>query len=194
MRTVYLDNAATSFPKPPRVYERLRSYLEEFGGCPGRGSYEMARQAEAVIAETRELLAELFHVGEPRRIVFTLNATDALNMAIKGALRPGDHVVTTVLEHNSVARPLNRLEREGLIRVTRVGASPEGLIDPADIRGALNVGLKAILKDSCYYEHDDSIVPTGKISSWDTIGVMVREISVQSSFSAIGTTGCILIR
>jgi len=124
MPSVYLDNAATSFPKPSRVYERLRSYLEEFGGCPGRGSYALARRADALVEETRQAVGELFGVREPRRIVFTLNATDALNMAIKGALRPGDHVVTTALEHNSVARPLNRLEHRGAIRVTRVGASP----------------------------------------------------------------------
>jgi len=116
---IYLDNAATSFPKPPRVYERLREYLERYGGCPGRGSYRMAKETEAVLEETRALLAELFGVQEPRRMIFTLNATDALNMAIKGTIVPGDHVVTTVLEHNSVMRPLNRLEHKGLIQVTR---------------------------------------------------------------------------
>ena len=143
-RVVYLDNAATSFPKPPQVYERLRSYLEEFGGCPGRGSYEMVRQVEALVNETRQLLAELFHVDEPHRIVFTLNATDALNMAIKGTLVPGDHVVTTVLEHNSVARPLNALECCGLIRVTRVGASASGLVDPEEIRRAITGRTKLV--------------------------------------------------
>src|SRR3989338_11477955 len=97
---VYLDNAATSFPKPPRVYERLREYLERYGGCPGRGGYRMAKEAEAVIEETRALLAELFGVKETHRMVFTLNATDALNMAIKGTLVAGDHAGATVLEHN----------------------------------------------------------------------------------------------
>src|SRR3989338_628809 len=135
---VYLDNAATSFPKPPRVYEKLREYLERYGGCPGRCGYRMAKEAEALIEETRSLLAELFGVREPQRMVFTLNATDALNMAIKGTVVPGDHVVTTVLEHNSVMRPLNRLERKGLIRVSRVGVSGDGRVDRADIRQALS--------------------------------------------------------
>ena len=81
---IYLDNAATSFPKPPRVPEQLRAFLETFGACPGRGSYEMARRAQALVEETRGLLAALFHVAEPQRMIFTLNATDALNMAIKG--------------------------------------------------------------------------------------------------------------
>ena len=181
---VYLDNAATSFPKPLRIYERLRSYLEEFGGCPGRGSYEMARQAEAVIAETRELLAELFHISEPRRIVFTLNATDALNMAIKGALRPGDHVVTTVLEHNSVARPLNRLERDGVIRVTRVGASRDGLVDPEDIREALTdrTRLVAVL-------HGSNVL--GSLQPIAEIGRIVRERGPLFLVDAAQTAGAV---
>jgi cysteine desulfurase family protein len=184
MRTVYLDNAATSYPKPPRVYERLRGYLEEFGGCPGRGGYAMARQAEAVIEEARELLAELFHVSEPRRIVFTLNATDALNMAIKGALRPGDHVVTTVLEHNSVARPLNRLERDGVIRVTRVGASRDGLVDPEEIREALTgrTRLVAVL-------HGSNVL--GSIQPIAAIGRFVREHGALFLVDASQTAGAV---
>ncbi|MBI2105023.1 MAG: aminotransferase class V-fold PLP-dependent enzyme [Candidatus Omnitrophica bacterium] len=186
MRTVYLDNAATSYPKPPRVYERLRGYLEEFGGCPGRGSYELARQAESLVEDTRQCLAELFHASDPRRIVFTLNATDALNLAIKGTLRAGDHVVTTVLEHNSVARPLNRLERQGLIRVTRVGASPEGLIDPADIRGALTgrTRLVAVL-------HGSNVL--GSLQPIGSIGRIVREWGALFLVDASQTAGAVPI-
>ena len=186
MRTVYLDNAATSFPKPPRVYERLRGYLEEFGGCPGRGSYELARQADALIEETRQLVAELFHVREPRRVVFTLNATDALNMAIKGTLRAGDHVVTTVLEHNSVARPLNRLEHRGLIRVTRVGASPDGFVDPADVRRALTdrTRLVAVL-------HGSNVL--GSLQPIASIGRVVRERGALFLVDASQTAGAVPI-
>ncbi|MBI2885140.1 MAG: aminotransferase class V-fold PLP-dependent enzyme [Candidatus Omnitrophica bacterium] len=164
---VYLDNAATSFPKPARVYEQLRVSLERYGGCPGRGSHRMAREADGLLEETRRLLNELFHAEAPERIAFTLNATDALNMAIKGSVRPGDHVVTTVAEHNSVARPLNRLEQDGVIRVTRVGVSPEGVVDPDEIRRALAVRtrLVAVL-------HASNV--TGALQPIADIGAIVR--------------------
>lgn len=183
---VYLDNAATSFPKPPRVYEKLREYLEKYGGCPGRGSYRMAKEAEAVVEETRALLAELFGVQEPHRIVFTLNATDALNMAIKGSLRPGDHVVTTVIEHNSVARPLNRLKRNGLIQVSRVAASSEGFIDPADIRRAFSARTKLVA-----VIHASNV--TGSLQPLVQIGRIVREHGAVFLVDAAQTAGAVPI-
>ncbi|MBI1992058.1 MAG: aminotransferase class V-fold PLP-dependent enzyme [Candidatus Omnitrophica bacterium] len=183
---VYLDNAATSFPKPPRVYEQLRSYLEEYGACPGRGSYEMARQAEALIEQVRQVLAELFHVGDPRRIVLTLNATDALNMAIKGALRPGDHVITTVLEHNSVARPLNRLERKGLIRVTRVGVSREGFVDPEEIREAVTDRTRLVA-----VVHGSNAI--GSLQPIAAIGPIVRQRDALFLVDASQTAGAVPI-
>ncbi len=186
MMAVYLDNAATSFPKPPRVYERLREYLERYGGCPGRGGYRMAKETEAVVEDTRALVAELFGVKEPRRIVFTLNATDALNMAIKGTIAPGDHVVTTVLEHNSVMRPLNRLEHKGLIQVTRVGVSSDGLVDPGDIRKALSARttLVAVI-------HGSNV--TGALQPIEAIGRMVQEHGALFLVDAAQTAGAVPI-
>ena len=184
--TVYLDNAATSFPKPPRVYERLREFLERYGACPGRGSYEMARHAETVVEQTRQRVAELFALRDPRRIVFTLNATDALNMAIKGALAPGDHVVTTVLEHNSVARPLNRLQRDGRIGVTRVGASAEGWVDPADIRKALTARTTLVA-----VTHGSNV--TGALQSIEEIGPIVRAHGARFLVDAAQTAGAVPI-
>jgi cysteine desulfurase family protein len=181
---IYLDNAATSFPKPSRVYERLREFLERYGACPGRGGYEMAREAGVVLEETRALLAELFHVQEPSRIVFTLNATDALNMAIKGALVPGDHVVTTVLEHNSVIRPLNRLERQGLITLTQVEASSEGLVDPADIRKALTAHTKLVA-----VIHGSNVI--GSLQPIETIGGIVRQHGALLLVDASQTAGAV---
>jgi len=183
---VYLDNAATSFPKPPGVYERLREYLERYGGCPGRGSYRMAKETAAVVEETRALLAELFGVKEPRRIVFTLNATDALNMAIKGTIAPGDHVVTTVLEHNSVMRPLNRLERKGLMQVRRVGVSHEGLVDPTDIRQALSARTKLVA-----VIHGSNV--TGALQPIEDIGPIVREHDALFLVDASQTAGAVPI-
>src|SRR3990167_8321532 len=186
MPVIYLDNAATSFPKPLRVSEQLRTFLETFGACPGRGSYEMARRAQALVEETRGLLATLFHVDEPQRIIFTLNATDALNMAIKGVVVPGDHVVTTVAEHNSVNRPLARMERRGLIRGTRVGVSPEGFVDPEDIRLALEprTTLVAML-------HGSNV--TGALQPIAQIGRIVREHGALLLVDAAQTAGTVPI-
>ncbi|MBI3088437.1 MAG: aminotransferase class V-fold PLP-dependent enzyme [Candidatus Omnitrophica bacterium] len=182
MPAVYLDNAATSFPKPPRVYERIRGFLEEYGACPGRGSHEMARQAEAVIEATRRVVAELFGASDPRRIVFALNATDALNMAIKGVLQPGDHVVTTVMEHNSVNRPLNALERDGLIRVIRVPTSREGLVDPQDVRRAVTDRTRLVVM-----LHASNV--TGTLQPIAAIGRIVREAGRLLLVDAAQTAG-----
>jgi len=184
--TIYLDNAATTFPKPPRVYEHVRAFLERYGGCPGRGSYAMAKDAEAVVEETRGMLAELVHADDPKRIVFTLNATDALNMAIKGTLVPGDHIVTTVIEHNSVSRPLNRLERKGWIRVTRVDVSGEGLVDPGEIRTALTSKTKLVA-----VVHGSNV--TGALQPIEAIGPMVREHGALLLVDAAQTMGAVPI-
>ncbi|MGD0997089.1 MAG: aminotransferase class V-fold PLP-dependent enzyme [Thermoleophilia bacterium] len=127
---IYLDNAATSYPKPEAVYRGMEAFARTSGGNPGRAGHRLAVEAEAMIDDTRRLAALLFGAPRPERIVFCLNATDALNMAIKGFVRPGDHVVTSVLEHNSVSRPLNRLERDGVITLTRLPATSDHLIEP----------------------------------------------------------------
>lgn len=185
-RPIYLDNAATSFPKPQRVYDNLRTYLERYGGCPGRGAYALAKQAEAVVEETRGLLAEMFHVQDPRRIVFALNATDALNMALKGALVSGDHVVTTAIEHNSVSRPLARMEREGLVRVTKVDVSAEGLVDPADIRRAMTDRTKLVA-----VVHGSNV--TGALQPVADIGGIAREGGALFLVDAAQTAGAVPI-
>src|SRR5437588_1795780 len=111
---VYLDNAATSFPKPESVYRALDHFARQNLANPGRGGHKMALAAERALDDARHLLHLLFHGEVPERFVFTLNCTDALNMAFKGLLTAGDHVVTTDLEHNSVSRPLRAMELAGL--------------------------------------------------------------------------------
>lgn len=133
---IYLDNAATSWPKPEPVYAALAGFLREAGANPGRGSHLMAARAAAALDETRRKLARLLALPDPARVIFAANTTDALNLALKGVLRPGDHAITTVMEHNSVRRPLRALEERG-VAVTRVGASAEGIIDVEDVRRAL---------------------------------------------------------
>jgi cysteine desulfurase family protein len=186
MALLYLDNAATSLPKPPALYARLSSDLEQYGGCPGRGLHPLARQADALLDETRRLLAALFGVAEPSRIVFACNATDALNMAIKGTLEPGDHVVTTALEHNSVSRPLAALERAGVIRVTRVAAGPDGLLEPGDVAQAITPRTKLVA-----VIHGSNVI--GSLLPVGAIGRLVRERGSLLLVDASQTAGAVPI-
>jgi cysteine desulfurase family protein len=117
---IYFDNAATSWPKPPEVFESMLEFMQELGGNPGRSGHRMATGAEAMVNECRNAVSKFFGLGDPARCVFTLNCTDALNMAIKGVVRQDDHVITTALEHNSISRPLQQMAEDGFIVLTRV--------------------------------------------------------------------------
>ncbi|MDI3341953.1 MAG: aminotransferase class V-fold PLP-dependent enzyme, partial [Sphaerobacter sp.] len=140
---IYLDNAATSWPKPEPVYRTLESFLREAGANPGRSGHRMAVRAAAAVDQTRAALARLLGVDDPRRVIFASNATDALNLAIKGILSAGDHVVTTVMEHNSVRRPLRALEVFG-VSTTKVPADAEGFVSPEAVRAALQPNTRLV--------------------------------------------------
>src|SRR5262245_63377354 len=127
---IYLDNAATSYPKPEAVYQALDAFARHDLANPGRAGHKMALAAERALDDCRHLLNQLLHGKEPERFVFTLNGTDALNMAFKGVLAAGDHVITTDLEHNSVSRPLRAMELAGKITLTRFKADGGGTINP----------------------------------------------------------------
>ena len=142
---IYLDNAATSFPKPEAVYRELQDYLRRDGANPGRAGHQWAARVEKTMDDTRNLLARFFGMDDYRRVIFTLNGTDSLNMAIKGVLRPGDHVVTSLLEHNSVSRPLKQLESDGSITLTQLPFSREGFVDPEDFRRALTPQTRLVV-------------------------------------------------
>lgn len=133
---IYLDNAATSFPKPEPVYQALDRFARTSLANPGRSGHRMAVEAERTLDDTRLALNRFFNGEGPERWVYTLNCTDGLNMAIKGSLQAGDHVITSDLEHNSISRPLRRLEKDGMISLTRI-ASDGGYLDPEDVRKAL---------------------------------------------------------
>jgi cysteine desulfurase family protein len=139
---IYLDNAATSWPKPPGVAEAMVHFLEEVGANPGRSGHRLSLEAGRIVYEARELIAQLVNVRDPLRVIFGANVTEALNLAIRGYLRPGDHVVTSSMEHNSVMRPLRAMaaedgESEARIDLTIVGCSPDGFLDPADLEKAV---------------------------------------------------------
>jgi cysteine desulfurase / selenocysteine lyase len=139
---IYLDNAATSWPKPPEVLKAMTEVLERAGGNPGRSGHRLSIAAARVIYETREDIARLFHADDPLRVIFTSNATHALNLALRGMLKPGDRVVVTSMEHNAVMRPLRHLEKQG-VDVQVVPCALDGSLDTGILAGAL--GKKASL-------------------------------------------------
>jgi cysteine desulfurase family protein len=141
---IYLDNAATSHPKPRAVYERVDDVLRNFSANPGRSGHKLAAAADRIIFETRESLAALFGIGDSSRILFTANATGALNLGICGMVGPGDHVVTTSMEHNSVVRPLHALARIG-VSTDKVRANAEGVLDPEEIAAAITSRTKLVV-------------------------------------------------
>lgn len=135
---LYLDNAATSFPKPPEVLEAMRQYAETLGASAGRGAYLEATQTGELLAKCRRLLAKLINCPLAEHIVFTSNCTAALNQAIKGWVREGDHVVATAVEHNSVLRPLHAMVESRRLQLTIVPADPQsGQLDPSDVAAAI---------------------------------------------------------
>lgn len=142
---IYLDNAATSFPKPA---ECLRSALERYlqlGASPGRGGYDRAVEAEAAVSAARRKLCRFFGADETYRVCFTYNATDALNLLIQGLLQPGDHAVSSRLEHNSVLRPLNHLQRQGRISFDLVPFDADGFIEPDQVSAAIKPATRLVV-------------------------------------------------
>jgi cysteine desulfurase/selenocysteine lyase len=164
---IYLDNAATTFPKPESVFRGMDAFIRSSAANPGRSGHRRAVEAESMINETRLLIARLFGFLRPERVAFTMNATDALNMAIKGVLRSGDHVITSVLEHNSVSRPLNQLERDRVITLTRLPANTDHIIDPDDVARAFKASTRLVA-----LTHVSNV--TGTIQPVKTIGAVVR--------------------
>ncbi len=146
---VYFDNAATSWPKPPGVARAMVRFLEEVGANPGRAAHRLAVESGRIVYRAREAACELFHAPDPLRLVWCKNVTEALNLALYGLLRPGDHVVTSSMEHNSMMRPLRALEEHagrgpGGIEVTVVGCSPQGMLDPADVEAAIRPNTRLV--------------------------------------------------
>ncbi|MDD5284232.1 MAG: aminotransferase class V-fold PLP-dependent enzyme [Desulfuromonadaceae bacterium] len=141
--SIYLDNAATSFPKPETVYQAVVHAMRQVGASPGRGGHRRSLEAARMMFQTRETLAGLFSIQDSSRIIFTHNATGALNLALHGALLKGDHVITTSMEHNSLLRPLHALRNDG-VEVTVVQTGPDGIVDPEIIRSAMRKNTRMI--------------------------------------------------
>jgi len=178
----YLDNAATTFPKPEIVYKTMDTFYRTLGANPGRSGHKMAVAAEKEIEDTRAVVTKLFGIKNSNRFIFTFNATDAINMGIKGLLKPGDHAITTYLEHNAVSRALNGLERRNIITVTKVRNSQVGFIDPNDIKNTITSQTRLIVM-----AHAPNVI--GTIQPIQEIGRIAREKNVIFMIDAAQTAG-----
>jgi cysteine desulfurase family protein len=181
---IYLDNAATSFPKPESVYQAMDRFARNSLANPGRAGHKMALAAEHALDDCRHRLNQFLHGQAPERFVFTLNCTDALNMAFKGVLRPGDHVITSDLEHNSVSRPLRAMELNGFISLTRLTADGGGTISPDDVRAAITPKTKLVA-----LTHASNVV--GTVQPIAEIGKIAREHDILFLVDAAQTAGVI---
>ncbi|MBW2636643.1 MAG: aminotransferase class V-fold PLP-dependent enzyme [Deltaproteobacteria bacterium] len=184
-RPIYMDNAATSWPKPEETLTAMADYARSVGANPGRSGHSMSVDAGRVIFDTRDGVAELFGVTNPLRIIFTKNATEALNIAILGLLKPGDHVITSAMEHNSVMRPLRAMEKRG-VEVSVIPCSPLGEMNPEDVNRAIKTNTRAI-----YLTHASNV--TGTIMPISKVGKIAREKEIIFCVDAAQTAGAIPI-
>ncbi|MBD3166206.1 aminotransferase class V-fold PLP-dependent enzyme [bacterium] len=183
---IYLDNAATAWPKPDSVYEFMDSFYRSNGVNPGRSGFDMAIGAGDLVENTRARLRDFFHGDSAERVVFTYNATDSLNLLIRGVVQKGDHVISTNLEHNSVLRPLKHLEREGLCEVTWLPFNEKGFIDPEDVKQALKPNTRLVIVN-----HGSNVI--GTIQDLTAIGKVTQEAGVLFGVDASQTAGVLPI-
>jgi cysteine desulfurase family protein len=178
---IYLDNAATTWPKPDRVGEAMLRYMNEVGASPGRSGHRLANEAERLRFDAREAVAELFGLSDPTRVIFALNATAALNLVLRGILSPGAHVVTTSMEHNAVMRPLRALERRG-VRVSVVPCRNDGTVDLQDIDEHVSSETRLIVAN-----HASNVC--GTVLPVREIGARARRLGVPFLVDAAQTAG-----
>lgn len=180
---IYLDHAATSWPKPETVYRAMDEFLRKSGANPGRAGHHMAAAAAELVWQARIAVKRFFNAPRNSHVVFTLNCTDALNIALKGLLSPGDHVITSSLEHNSVSRPLNRLKKLG-VDYSRLSLSREGYIDPEEIEREISSRTRLIV-----LSHASNVF--GTIQDAAAVGRIAREKGILFLLDAAQTAGVI---
>jgi cysteine desulfurase family protein len=178
---IYLDNAATSWPKPPQVKEAMNRFMEEVGANPGRSGHSLSVEAARIVYEAREALSVLFHVKDSSRIVFTLNATESINLALEGILKPRDHVVTSSMEHNSVMRPLRDLEKRG-IELSIIPCSKEGMLDPQEVERKIRSNTRMVVLN-----HASNV--TGTLLPVKEVGFIARKHNLLFLVDAAQTAG-----
>jgi cysteine desulfurase family protein len=186
VKMIYLDNGATSFPKPPEVYAFMDSFYRSAGVNPGRSGFDLCLEAGSLVDETRRLLTDFFGGTDPNRLVFGYNSTDALNLAIWGTIRPGDHVVTTHLEHNATLRPLWKLEQAGT-EVDWVDFDAQGYVDPDMIIAKLKANTKAVVMN-----HGSNVL--GTVQEVASIGKVCRERGILLILDVSQTAGMVPVK
>jgi cysteine desulfurase / selenocysteine lyase len=180
-KLIFLDNGATSYPKPEEVYKYMDYFYRNFGVNPGRSGYDLCMEAGLVVEETRALLTGFFHGTDPNRLCFGYNSTDALNLAISGMLRPGDHAITTTLEHNSVLRPLYHLSQKG-VDVDYVPFDGRGFVDPGEIRKRFRPNTRLVVVN-----HASNVI--GTVQPIAAIGRLCREAGIPFAIDASQSAG-----
>lgn len=180
-KLIFLDNGATSFPKPEQVYTAMDYFYRNYGVNPGRSGYDLCLEAGTMVDETRKLLTRFFHGKDANRLCFGYNATDALNLIIFGMLRPGDHAITTTLEHNSVLRPLYHLSQEG-IAVDYVPFDGAGFVDPDAIRKKFRSNTRLVIVN-----HASNVI--GTIQPIREIGCICREAGIPFAIDSSQSAG-----
>lgn len=167
---IYFDNAATSWPKPPGVAEAMSHFINEIGANPGRAGHRLAIDASRIVYDARQKVCDLFHGSDPLRVIVSSNITAALNLALHGLLRPGNHVITSGMEHNAVMRPLRALEKTG-VQVSVVPCSPDGVLCPEAIEAAIRTNTRLVV-----INHSSNV--TGTLMPIRAIGEIARRHGV----------------
>ncbi|OGD27598.1 MAG: cysteine desulfurase [Candidatus Aminicenantes bacterium RBG_19FT_COMBO_65_30] len=180
-KLIFLDNGATSYPKPEEVYRYMDHFYRNFGVNPGRSGYDLCMEAGLVVEETRKMLTQFFNGTDPNRLCFGYNSTDALNLIISGMLRPGDHAVSTTVEHNSVLRPLYHLRREG-VDIDFVPFDGAGFVDPAEIRKMFRPNTRLVIVN-----HASNVI--GTVQPIAAIGKLCREAGIPFAIDASQSAG-----
>lgn len=181
MKRIYMDNAATSFPKAEGVAEAMTNYIINIGGNVGRGSYYNSYAAGSIVYETRELLCKLFHFDDPLNIVFTMNITQSLNMILKGFLKEGDHVLISSMEHNAVLRPLTSLQQKG-IQLDIIPCDSEGFLNPDSIKQYIKPNTKLLV-----ITHASNVC--GSIQEIKEIGKICKDHDIEFVLDSAQTAG-----
>jgi cysteine desulfurase family protein len=183
---IYLDNGATSYPKPDEVYTFMDSFYRSFGVNPGRSGYDLCMETGALVDKTRKMMADFFNGSDPNRLCFSYNSTDALNLIISGMLQPGDHAITTTLEHNSVLRPLYHQSQFNGVKVDHVPFGVDGFVDPDDIKRKIKPNTRLVIVN-----HASNVI--GTLQPLKAIGRICREHDIAFAIDASQSAGKIPI-
>ncbi len=180
-KLIFLDNGATSFPKPEAVYQYMDFFFRNYGVNPGRSGYDLCMETGLVVEETRKMLTRFFNGTDPDRLCFGYNSTDALNLIIFGLLKSGDHAISTTLEHNSVLRPLYHLSRAG-VEVEHVPFDGAGFVDPQEIRKRFRPNTRLVIVN-----HASNVI--GTVQPIAAIGKLCREAGIPFAVDASQSSG-----